>query len=220
MTMLEEALTASGYHVCNISYPSREHSIEVLAADYVAPAMHSCFPGETAPISFVTHSMGAIVVGQLASTKAVADIGRVLMLAPPNHGSELVDDFGRWWLFRRINGPSRNELGTDAKSVLQRLGPPDFEVGILMGNRTTNPLMSAFHHVLVKAALAALGKPISPHVLRHSCATHMLEAGVGIRVVQGFLGHRRLSTTDRYSHVSREQITATKSPLDLIADAL
>jgi site-specific recombinase XerD len=76
------------------------------------------------------------------------------------------------------------------------------------------------HRVLVKAAVAALGKPVSPHVLRHSCATHMLEAGVGIRVVQGFLGHRRLSTTDRYSHVSREQITATKSPLDLIADAL
>jgi integrase/recombinase XerD len=57
------------------------------------------------------------------------------------------------------------------------------------------------------------------HVLRHSCATHLLEAGVNVRIVQGFLGHQRLSTTDRYSHVSREQITATKSPLDLIADA-
>jgi len=76
------------------------------------------------------------------------------------------------------------------------------------------------HHVLTKAAVVALGKPISPHVLRHSCATHMLEAGVNIRVVQGFLGHRWLSTTDRYCHVSREQITATKSPLDLIGDAL
>lgn len=76
------------------------------------------------------------------------------------------------------------------------------------------------HRVLGKASAAALGRPVSPHVLRHSCATHMLEAGVGIRVVQGFLGHRRLSTTDRYSHVSRERITATKSPLDLITDAL
>lgn len=76
------------------------------------------------------------------------------------------------------------------------------------------------HHVLTKAAVVALGKPISPHVLRHSCATHMLEAGVNIRVVQGVLGHRWLSSTDRYTHVTREQITATKSPLDLIADAL
>ncbi len=75
------------------------------------------------------------------------------------------------------------------------------------------------HRVLSKAAAAAIGRPISPHLLRHTCATHLLEAGVNIRVVQGFLGHKRLSTTDRYSHVTREQITATKSPLDLIAEA-
>ena len=75
------------------------------------------------------------------------------------------------------------------------------------------------HRIVTKVSRAVLGKRVSPHVLRHSCATHLLEAGVNIRTVQGFLGHRRLSTTDRYSHVSREQITATKSPLDLIADA-
>jgi site-specific recombinase XerD len=81
-----------------------------------------------------------------------------------------------------------------------------------LGSRTV-------HRIVTTAARAVLGKQASPHTLRHSCATHLLEAGVNIRIVQGFLGHRRLSTTDRYSHVSREQITATKSPLDLIADA-
>ena len=75
------------------------------------------------------------------------------------------------------------------------------------------------HRVLSRAAARAIGRPIGPHLLRHSCATHLLEAGVNVRIVQGFLGHRRISTTDRYSHVTREQITATKSPLDLIADA-
>jgi integrase/recombinase XerD len=83
--------------------------------------------------------------------------------------------------------------------------------------RHINP--RSVHRVLSKAAEAAIGRRISPHVLRHTCATHLLEAGVNIRVVQGFLGHCRLSTTDRYSHVTREQITATKSPLDLIAEA-
>lgn len=73
--------------------------------------------------------------------------------------------------------------------------------------------------VVAKAGRRLLGKRIGPHTLRRSCGTHLLEAGVNIRVVQGFLGHRRLSSTDRYSHVTREQITATKSPLDLIADA-
>jgi integrase/recombinase XerD len=77
----------------------------------------------------------------------------------------------------------------------------------------------SIHRVLAKAGRVSIGRSINPHVLRHSCATHLLEAGVNIRVVQGFLGHRRISTTDRYSHVTREQITATKSPLDLIAEA-
>lgn len=144
MSRLEKKLAADGYRVCNISYPSREHSIEVLAADYVAPEIRRCFPGETRPVSFVTHSMGGIVVRQLASLKAVPAIGRVVMLAPPNHGSELVDEFGHLWLFRRINGPAGNELGTDPDSVPVKLGPATFEVGILMGNLTVNPLMSAF----------------------------------------------------------------------------
>jgi len=85
------------------------------------------------------------------------------------------------------------------------------------GNRSLNSRTA--RRIVSKAGRVVLGKHIGPHTLRHSCATHMLETGVNIRVVQGFLGHRRLSPTDRYSHVSREQITATKSPLDLIANA-
>jgi triacylglycerol lipase len=144
MTSLEKSLTAQGYRVCNLSYPSRHHSIEVLASAYVAPAIRRCFPDETAPISFVTHSMGGIVVRQLAAAKLLPAIGRVVMLAPPNNGSELVDKFGDWWLFRRINGPAGNELGTTPDSVPVRLGPASFEVGILMGNQTFSPLLSAF----------------------------------------------------------------------------
>ena len=95
------------------------------------------------------------------------------------------------------------------------------ELWLFPGQRPGTHINSrSIHRLLLRPAVAALGRPINPHVLRHSCATHMLEAGVSIRVVQGFLGHRWLSTTDRYSHVSREHITATKSPLDLIADAL
>lgn len=144
MLRLEETLTDEGYRVCNLTYPSRHHRIEVLASDYVAPAIRRCFPNETEPVSFVTHSMGGIVVRQLAAAKLLPAMGRVVMLAPPNHGSELVDEFGDWWLFRRINGPAGNELGTRADSVPVRLGPASFEVGILMGNQTFSPLMSAF----------------------------------------------------------------------------
>src|SRR5205085_738991 len=144
MSRLATSLTERGFAVCNISYPSRTYPIEVLAHDYVAPAIERCFPGSTAPIDFVTHSMGGIVVRQLASTHAVPSFGRVVMLAPPNHGSELVDEFGSWWLFKRINGPAGNELGTTAASVPMKLGPAPFEVGIITGDRTTNLVLSAF----------------------------------------------------------------------------
>jgi integrase/recombinase XerD len=85
------------------------------------------------------------------------------------------------------------------------------------GNRDLNS--RTIRRIVATAARTVLGKQASPNTLRHSCATHLLGAGVNIRIVQGFLGHRRLSSTDRYSHVRREQITATKSPLDLIAEA-
>lgn len=144
MQRLADSLTDRGFRVCNVSYPSRTYPIEVLAREHVGPAVEQCFPGSTAPIDFVTHSMGGIVVRQLASTKAVQSIGRVVMLAPPNHGSELVDEFGSWWLFKRINGPAGNELGTAPESVPMKLGPAPFEVGIITGDRTTNLVFSAF----------------------------------------------------------------------------
>ena len=144
MSRLAASLSAAGYDVCNVAYPSRRHSIEVLAQVYVAPEIARCFPGSTEPIHFVTHSMGGIVVRQLASMHLVATFGRVVMLAPPNHGSELVDEFGGWWLFRQINGPAGEELGTSVTSVPMRLGPATFELGIITGDRTTNPLFSAF----------------------------------------------------------------------------
>ena len=138
MQTMAQALEAHGYRVCNLDYPSREHAIAVLAAQFVAPQIARCVADPAEPVNFVTHSLGGIIVRELATAGLVQHFGRVVMLGPPNQGSEVVDQLADWRAFDVINGPAGRELGTADGAVPRTLGPAAFELGVVAGNRSIN----------------------------------------------------------------------------------
>ena len=142
MKKLASGLEEAGYRTCRISYPSREHPIDTLVARFVLPKVRRCFPKDTLPIHFVTHSLGGIVVRKLEGLPGAPRIGRVVMIAPPNKGSEVVDSLAHLKVFKLWNGPAGDELGTDSASFPNRLGPPGFEFGVIAGTRTLAPWFS------------------------------------------------------------------------------
>jgi len=79
---------------------------------------------------------------------------------------------------------------------------------------TTRQLNRLFHEA---ADGAGIKKGVTLHTLRHSFATHLLERGTGIRIIQTLLGHERLDTTAHYTRVATGMIANTKSPLDLLS---
>jgi triacylglycerol lipase len=138
MVKMERALTEAGYKVRNVDYPSRTASVQTLADDAIGKAVGDCQRDGAAKIHFVSHSLGGILVRSYLARHSLPLPGRVVMLAPPNQGSEVVDKLGWIFLFQWINGPAGNELGTDKNSTPNKLGQANFPVGIIAGDRSIN----------------------------------------------------------------------------------
>jgi len=142
MAKMARALDHAGFRTCNLAYPSTSHPVGDLAENFVLPQILACRGNGTEPLNFVTHSLGGIVVRYLAANHPELPIGRVVMLSPPNRGSEVVDKLGDFRIFAWINGPAGQEVGTGSESLPNRLGPPSFELGIITGDRSLNLLLS------------------------------------------------------------------------------
>jgi pimeloyl-ACP methyl ester carboxylesterase len=150
MIRMENALEGRGYEVVNVGYSSTQnvgysstqHSIEKLATEELGPALEACCSEPHGKIHFVTHSMGGIVLRYYLESHEIDSLGRVVMLSPPNQGSEVADWVAENQILQRILGPWPQELGTGPESVPGQLGPVDFELGIIAGNKTLNPLFS------------------------------------------------------------------------------
>jgi pimeloyl-ACP methyl ester carboxylesterase len=142
MDSLAEAFADEGFDVVNVDYPSRQHPIEALAPIAVHKGLGGCPPEST--VHFVTHSLGGILVRYYLAERSLPRLGRVVMLAPPNQGSEVVDTLREMPGFRLLNGPAGDQLGTGADSLPRALGPVDFELGVIAGSSTFNLILSLY----------------------------------------------------------------------------
>jgi len=141
---MEQALQDEGYRTANIDYPSRDFEIAELASIAVEEGLAACRVGDDVEkIHFVTHSLGGILVRQYLKSGSIERLGRVVMLGPPNQGSIAVDELEGVPGFDWINGPAGRQLGKGEDSVPLALGPANFELGIIAGNRTIDPITSA-----------------------------------------------------------------------------
>lgn len=142
MAKLGDALKGNGYSVANIGYPSRQHPIESLAPEAIDRGLSVCRKHAPAKIHFVTHSLGGILVRYYLSRADIPELGRVVMLAPPNQGSEVADKFSGVPGYTTINGPAGHQLGTESGSVPNMLGPVTYPVGVIAGTKSINFILS------------------------------------------------------------------------------
>jgi hypothetical protein len=144
MEKMEEALRDDGYATANIDYPSRDHEIAELAEIAVGQGLATCRAIDgVEKIHFVTHSLGGILLRQYLATSSIAELGRVVMLGPPNQGSRASDEMQGVPGFDWLNGPAGYQLGKGKNSVPLALGPVNFELGVIAGNRSIDPITSA-----------------------------------------------------------------------------
>jgi len=138
MRKIEKMLYEEGFDVYNLDYPSRRHNIET-ATSYVYHQLQNRLIGDYKQVHLVGHSLGGILIRNIAYRYCFHNLGKVVALAPPNHGSLLVDMFKmcspiRWYL-----GPAFLELNTDSQFLKQLTYVPR-SYYVIAGNRSVPTL--------------------------------------------------------------------------------
>lgn len=139
MALLAARLRKHDFGTVNVGYPSTQQTIERLSDKYLAPAVAKCRKKGAERIHIVTHSLGGIITRYYLQDHRLPKGSRVVMLSPPNKGSEVADAMKSRWLYQLITGPAGQELGTNNGSLPNRLKPVAEEVGVICGDRSSDP---------------------------------------------------------------------------------
>ena len=140
MQKISNFLDAQGYRVLHFKCAMRKYSIPVISEKFLDSFVTKHCLNKSKKIHFVTHSLGGIIVRSYLQSHPILNVGRVVMIAPPNHGSEMVHVCNKIGL-RQLLGVSGKQLGTGPDSYLNMLPRKvDFDLGVIAGTRSLNPL--------------------------------------------------------------------------------
>ncbi len=203
MRLLAKALKGRGYDTLLIDYPSTKAGIEALSEQTLPKLLSSCEAGRT---HVVTHSMGGILLRHCLRNADLENLGRTVMLGPPNGGSELIDKLQHLRLFQRLNGPASVQLGTSASGFLRGLPPVNFELGVIAGDVSLNPIFNTVMpgpndgKVTVEATKV---QGAAAHLTVHTSHTFMMNNPLVISQVEAFLRSGAFEPDLRYGDAIR-----------------
>lgn len=141
MKIIEDTLKEN-YIVFNESYSSTSKSIEDLAGFHIDRGAQFCSDRDSTAVHFVTHSLGGILVRHYLQDHSIKNLGNIVMLSPPNKGSEVADKLKDTYLYQLLTGPAGQQLGTESGSLPNKLNPVNAKIGIIAGNTSLDPWFS------------------------------------------------------------------------------
>ena len=190
MAKMASALKGAGFIVLNVQYPSRRATVAVLSEATLGRALNDQTLSQCERIHCVAHSLGGILLRCYFARHQDPRLGRVVMLGTPNQGSELVDILSSWRLLQWLIGPAGAELGTGDEAIANRIGPVEFELGVIAGDRSINWINSLLIPGRDDGTVSVARTRVAgmkEHLVVHACHPLMMRSGEVIARTISFL---------------------------------